>query len=210
MKNDKELDEILAEIGREHRKIGAPEWLEPVLFAAAGKGNRAVGKPRLRLAWTLAAAAILLAAVATAGVIWETRGSHRTQTPQARSVPAPQLRPGPMLASMRGTAGESVPAKSGLLRRAGRDSARVASTKQPAWNSLDEFVALPVSEGLPPAAELSVIRIELRASDLQQYGLQAPADGVRRTMLADFVVGEDGLPRAIRIVRNTSINGGEL
>ena len=201
MKNDKELDEILAEIGREHRAIGAPEWLEPVLFAAAGKGKRVAGKPRLRLAWTMAAAAILLAMVATAGVVWETRGSRRPQTPQARYVPTPQLRSGPVLASTRGAGSVSVQAKSGPVRRAGRDSARVSSTKQPAWNSLDEFVALPVSEGLPPAAELSVVRMELRGSELQQYGLQAPADGAAQTMLAEFVVGEDGLPRAIRIVR---------
>ena len=60
---------------------------------------------------------------------------------------------------------------------------------------------LPVSEGLPPAAELSVVRIKLRGSDLQQYGLEAPPDAVAQTMLAEFVVGEDGLPRAIRIVR---------
>jgi hypothetical protein len=59
-----------------------------------------------------------------------------------------------------------------------------------------------VSEGLAPAAELSVVRIKLRGSDLRQYGLEAPADAVAQTMLAEFVVGEDGLPRAIRIVRN--------
>jgi hypothetical protein len=89
------------------------------------------------------------------------------------------------------------------VRRPGADRAslRAASAQQPTWNSLDEFVALPVSEGLPPAAELSVVRIKLRGSDLQQYGLEAPADAVARTMLAEFVVGEDGLPRAIRIVR---------
>jgi hypothetical protein len=62
-------------------------------------------------------------------------------------------------------------------------------------------VPLPVSEGLPPAAELSVVRIRLRGSDLQQYGLETPADAVAQTMLAEFVVGEDGLPRAIRIVQ---------
>jgi hypothetical protein len=58
-----------------------------------------------------------------------------------------------------------------------------------------------VSEGLPPAAELSVVRIKLRGSDLRQYGLEAPPDAVARMMSAEFAVGEDGLPRAIRIVR---------
>jgi hypothetical protein len=208
MKSEKELDEILAEIGREHRAIGAPAWLEPVLFASAGSGKRAIGKPRMRLVWGVAAAVIVLAMVAAAGVIWQT--SHRPQAQQARSVPVRQPEPEPMPASTRGTEGAAVLAKSGSVGRAVRDNARDSAPKQAAWNSLDEFVALPASEGLPPAAELSVVRVRLRASDLQQYGLQAPVDGVAQTMLADFVVGEDGLPRAIRIVRNTSVNGGEL
>jgi len=58
-----------------------------------------------------------------------------------------------------------------------------------------------VSEGLPAASALSIVRMRLRGSDLQQYGLEAPADGLAHTMLAEFAVGEDGLPRAIRIVR---------
>ena len=200
MKNDKELDEILAEIGREHRAIGAPEWLEPVLFSAAGNRKRTVRKPGMRLIWSVAAAAILLAVVATAGVIWETRGSHWTQSQHARSASVPRLSPEPMPASARGTGG-SLQARSAPMRRVGRGGARDTSAKQAEWNSLDEFVALPASEGLPPAAELSVVRMQLRGSELQQYGLQAPADGAAQTMLAEFVVGEDGLPRAIRIVR---------
>jgi hypothetical protein len=203
MKTDRELDEILAEIGREHRAIGAPEWLEPLLFAASGSRKSAIGQRRARFTWTLAAVVLLLAAVATGGVIWQTRRSHQQQTQQARSVPAPQLGPESRLPSTRVTERQSVQSKSALVRSAGRDhvSLRDPSPKQSTWNSLDEFVPLPVSEGLPLAAELSVVRIKLRGSDLQQYGLEAPADAVAQTLLAEFVVGEDGLPRAIRIVR---------
>jgi hypothetical protein len=76
-----------------------------------------------------------------------------------------------------------------------------STTAPPTSSSLDAFVPLPASEGLPTAAELSIVRIRLRGSDLQQYGLQTPADAQAQTMLAEFAVGEDGLPRAIRIVR---------
>jgi hypothetical protein len=107
-----------------------------------------------------------------------------------------------MLPSTRVTGRQSVQSKSALARSVGLDHAGLRdSPKQATWSSLDEFVPLPVSEGLPPAAELSVVRIRLRGSDLQQYGLETPADAVAQTMLAEFVVGEDGLPRAIRIVR---------
>jgi hypothetical protein len=218
MTTDREIDEILAEIGREHRQIGAPEKLVSVMRTAAGGKKNPIGIPGLSVAWSWAAAMIFLVAVAIAGVMWQTRRSHPSQNQQVRSVPAPQVKPEPILPTAQVTGQQSVQSQrvqsqrvrsqSVLsqpvpVRRPGADRAslRAASAQQPTWNSLDEFVALPVSEGLPPAAELSVVRIKLRGSDLQQYGLEAPADAVARTMLAEFVVGEDGLPRAIRIVR---------
>lgn len=203
MTTDRELDEILAELGREHRTIGAPDSLEPVLRAAAGGGKYAVGTPGLRVAWAWGLVMLLLAAVATAGAIWQMRGSHQPQNRQVRSAPAPQVRPEPMPPSERVTGRSSVEAKSAPVRRAGaaHPGRRGSSPQKETWNSLDEFVPLPVSEGLPHAAELSVVRITLKGSDLQQYGLVAPPDAVAKTMLAEFVVGEDGLPRAIRIVR---------
>jgi hypothetical protein len=192
MTTDRELDEILAEMGREHRAIGAPDKLEPLLCAAAASRKNAQGTAGLRVAWAWAAVAILLAAAAAAGVIWQARRSHQPQSQQVRSVPAPQVRPEPTQSQT------SAPRHTARIERAGL---RASQPKHATWNSLDEFVALPVSEGLPPAAELSVVRIKLRGSDLQQYGLVAPPDSVAQTMLAEFVVGEDGLPRAIRIVR---------
>ena len=204
MTTDRELDEILAEIGREHRAIDAPQTLETALHAEAGRRKDSIGARKLRLRWTSAAAAILLAAIATSGAIWQLRNAHRNQDHPVRSVSAPQAVPEQPLASAQIAARDNAAATaSARARKAGTDRPRSheASTNRATWNSLDEFVPLPVSEGLPPAAELSVVRIKLRGSDLRQYGLEAPADAVAQTMLAEFVVGEDGLPRAIRIVR---------
>ncbi len=206
MTTDREMDEILAEIGREHREIGAPEKLESVLRTAAVGKRNSMGIPQLRTAWAWAAAMILLAALATVGVMWQTRRSQ-PQTQQVRSAPVPQVKPSvppsERVTERQGVQAQTVQPKAALVRRHAIDRAslRDSSPKQATWNSLDEFVPLPVSEGLPPAAEMSVVRIKLRGSDLQQYGLEAPADAVAQTMLAEFVVGEDGLPRAIRIVR---------
>jgi hypothetical protein len=203
MTTDRKLDEILAEIGREHRAIGAPDRLESVLRAASIERKAAIGMPRLRPAWSWAAVAILLVAVAMGGVLWQTRRNHQTQNQQAQSVPVPRFNPAPLSSPTLTTGHQNVQSTSVPVRRVetARAGLRTPSAKQSTWNSLDEFVPLPVSEGLPPAAELSVVRIKLRGSDLPQYGLQAPADDAAQTMMAEFVVGEDGLPRAIRIVR---------
>jgi len=203
MTTERELDEILAEIGRQHRATGAPGRLESALLAAVDGRRSSIEKPRMRLRWVLAAAVLLLAAGVTAGVIWQAREVHRPQSQQAGAVPGLQFRPEPMPPSGRVTGRQSPRSNSALTRRGERvrGGLRDSSTKKATWNSLDEFVPLPVSEGLPTAAELSVVRMRLRGSDLQQYGLETPADAAGQTLLAEFVVGEDGLPRAIRIVR---------
>ena len=157
----------------------------------------------MQFPWAWAAVAVLLAVVAVAGVIWRSLHTHQPQTQQAHSLPAPQVRP-KSLHSSPVTARQSVESKAEPVREAVKARAPLRHSSPPdapTSSSLDAFVPLPASEGLPTPAELSIVRIRLRGSDLQQYGLQTPADALAQTMLAEFAVGEDGLPRAIRIVR---------
>jgi hypothetical protein len=200
---DKQLDEMLEELGREHRAISAPDSLQRVLYAAAETRKAAIGKPRMQFPWAWAAVAILLAVAAVAGVIWRSLQTHQPQTQEVHSLPAPQASPKPLHSSPV-TAHQSVESKAEQVRDAVKARAPLRHSPPPeaqTSSSLDVFVPLPVSEGLPIATELSIVRIRLRGSDLQQYGLQTPADAQAKTMLAEFAVGEDGLPRAIRIVR---------
>jgi len=203
MSTERELEEILAEIGLEHRAIGAPDKLESVLCAATAARISVKAAPRMRLAFTLAAVVILLAALAGVAVLWQTHIGHPSQIQQARSASPVQRTPQAIDPLTNRTQTHNLPAKPAQVRNIQKHDAtpRHAPSPHRTWNSLDEFVPLPASEGLPTAAELSVVRIKLRGSDLQQYGLQTPADAAGQTMLAEFVVGEDGLPRAIRIVR---------
>ena len=200
---DKQLDELLEELGREHRAIGAPDSLQRVLYAEAESRKAAIGKSRMQFPWAWAAAAILLAVAAGAGVIWQSRQTDQPQTQPVQSLAAPRVSPEPWHSSPV-TARRSVESKAEPVREAVKARAPLRHSSPPdapTSSSLDAFVPLPASEGLPTAAELSIVRIRLRGSDLQQYGLQAPADALAQTMLAEFAVGEDGLPRAIRIVR---------
>jgi hypothetical protein len=215
---DKQLDEVLKELGREHRAIDAPHSLERGLYAAAESRKSAIGKPRMQFPLMWAAAAILLAAIAgvtVVGPIWRSLQTHQArqpdeaQTQQAHSLPAPRVSPEPSHASPV-TARPSVVPKAEPAHAVVKPRAAVkphaplrpsSLPHAPTSSSLDAFVPLPASESLPTASEFSIVRIRLRGSDLQQYGLQTPADAFARTMLAEFAVGEDGLPRAIRIVR---------
>jgi hypothetical protein len=200
---DKQLDEVLEELRREHRAIEAPDSLRRVLCAAAESKKSVIGKRRMQFTWAWAAVAIMLAVAAGAGVIWRSRPPHQTQTQQAHSLPAPKVGSGPLHSSPI-IAGQSIEPKAEPARRAVKALSPLRHSSPPdapTSSSLDAFVPLPVSEGLPAAAALSIVRMRLRGSDLQQYGLLTPADAVAKTMLAEFAVGEDGLPRAIRIVR---------
>jgi hypothetical protein len=208
MMTDRNLDEILDEIGREHRAIGAPESVEHVLCAATIERRRAAGGIRLRAAWAWGFAIVLLIAIASSGVVWKMQTGHKSgdgnaQPNQAQSVPAHPAKPASPPSSMRAAVKVGVQSASRPLHKSGRAAAPSvqAADSQSVGNSLQEFVPLPVSEGLPPAGELSLVRVRLQGSDLQQYGLEAPADAAVRMLLAEFVVGEDGLPRAIRIVQ---------
>lgn len=232
MKIDRELDEILGELRREHRATNAPESIETALRAKTRRQRRESGAggllpalrpvPRPVLAWAFAIA--LVAAIVWGGTVLQMRRIHGQGNSAARpaagaastisssagsSPTAPTRRDTPPLPLPVESAGKvhSAPAE---VQRAGINRVRphaasvpqdTASVQLGAANSLVEFVRLPVSEGLPPAAQLSVVRVKLHGSDLQQYGLEAPADAAMRNLLAEFVVGEDGLPRAIRIVK---------
>jgi len=204
---DKQLDEVLEELGREHRAMDAPDSLQHVLYAAAESRKSAIGKPRMQFPWAWAAVAILLAVVMVAGAIWRSLQTHRSQTEQVHSLPAPKVSPKASpapLHSSPATPRQSVESKAEPVREAVKAHSPLRHSSPPyapTSSSLDAFVPLPASEGLPTAAELSIVRIRLRGSDLQQYGLQTPVDALAQTMLAEFAVGEDGLPRAIRIVR---------
>lgn len=68
-------------------------------------------------------------------------------------------------------------------------------------SSRDEFLALPGYDPAVPADELHVVRVQLPASALWQIGAPVSPDSGARKFLADFVVGQDGTPYAVRLVQ---------
>ena len=63
-----------------------------------------------------------------------------------------------------------------------------------------EFVRIPSAIGLPELESGTVVRMELALSALPEYGLDIAPDAMRTSVEADVLVGQDGQPRAIRLV----------
>jgi hypothetical protein len=64
------------------------------------------------------------------------------------------------------------------------------------------FVALPSAEGLPAFDSGEIVRIEVPVTSLPSYGIDIAPDARGPAIEADFLVGQDGQARAIRLVKN--------
>lgn len=72
--------------------------------------------------------------------------------------------------------------------------------RAPEAESVSEFVPL-VGEGAPPLASGQLVRVELPRSALASLGLPLGPVGAGERIKADVLLGDDGLARAIRLVR---------
>jgi len=63
---------------------------------------------------------------------------------------------------------------------------------------LTEFVPIPGSEALPEPVDRVIVRVQMAKEDLRSYGFEIPAPVGKELVRAEFVVGEDGLARAVR------------
>ncbi len=70
-----------------------------------------------------------------------------------------------------------------------------------------EFVAVPYAPPLAAGELVSVVRTELQATALARMGFEmdtAGLAGAAGPVQADVVMGDDGLPRAVRVIRDTT------
>jgi hypothetical protein len=75
---------------------------------------------------------------------------------------------------------------------------------EPASESTTGLIPLPSSAGLPPPQATSLLRVRLQESELRQFGLEFSEPFSTRYTQVEFVVGEDGLARAVRFVQPAS------
>lgn len=67
--------------------------------------------------------------------------------------------------------------------------------------AFSDFVPLPYAQSGVPLGEAVVMRVQLRASDLTALGAPVPVSDTRQSIVADVLIGQDGVPRAIHFVQ---------
>jgi len=68
-------------------------------------------------------------------------------------------------------------------------------------NFAQNYVPLPIALDAPPAEDEAVVRVSVSPATLASYGLRINETSSAGSVVADFVVGEDGIPRAVRLVQ---------
>jgi hypothetical protein len=204
---ENELNNILSQLRREHRAIDAPSSLKDRLVRQTRQAHARTSQNSSWLrshAWGLSFALLAITAAVAGWLLIHTpaRPSQQghiqpapvpTSTLQTANAPQPaETRPTPQTQSPRQLTAQSA-------RRPRRPNPPAAATQDATAEG--RFVRLPASEGLPEPMQPSFVRTRILTSSLPQYGIDVPPFAPPQSVLAEFVVGEDGLPRAIRLIR---------
>jgi hypothetical protein len=191
-----ELEEVLKELRREHREITAPESLEARLRSAA-RAARPVEVTRTPVLsfwnwrWGWAMAAVVLLGVGL--MIWDM--GRRSQAPVQQAGMETNSNRAPVEQAQDVTVADATPTEPDLSQDVRRAERRRRS------EGVTAFMEVPGSEGLPAPMESSIVRVRMAKGELRQYGFDVPPAATNEVIHADLYLGEDGLPRAIRLVR---------
>jgi hypothetical protein len=206
MKQNEDLNNALGKLKQEYLESEPPVSLETALHRAMD-GLRPQSRTKVRTAfvsiwpvWTWPArtwqAGSAFAAALLIGIaVWLAHKPAGTHMAAAVNEPGKDKLAASVQASPKTslvTARNTVPPPKNSKQRT-RASEEI--------DTRDGFIALPGSEALQPPMEASIVRVQMMKGDLQRYGFDIPPAVVAETIRADFFLGEDGLPRAIRLVQ---------
>lgn len=155
---------------------------------------------------TLAAVAAILLLFLLAGAMRQWSLADRSQK-TAIAPPAPKVTeklPTPPLPVDRPEAGNPQQVTSEKRRR------RLPVQRGVITGEDTKFIALAGENQFVPLESGQVLRVELSTSTLISMGLPITAEDVSQPVLADLLVGQDGLARAIRFVRPSETSDAGL
>ena len=158
---------------------------------------------RHRWQWMAAAAVALLAAAIT----FYPGYARREATPPRQAQPAPASQPvtmseQPLAPATPKPASPSAESEGAPSRRR-RPAARRVTPQRSPEAALNEFVPLPGAFALPDFESGRIVRFDVPMTVLPAYGIDLVPDGTPSTVPADFLIGQDGVPRAIRLAANS-------
>lgn len=153
----------------------------------------------------LAAAALISLVLLKPEILRLTRGNSPAGSTQTVGATAQGTEATAQVAPASGTSETSAApdVKSPAAGNSSTDnSAGASATSQEADTEYaTSYIALPSAEGAISAEDQTVVRVSMPRSALASFGLPVRSDGADSNVLADFVLGEDGMPRAIRLVQ---------
>jgi hypothetical protein len=201
--------------GLEMLAAEAQEWKAPAAMKerllAAFAAQHGLHLPVVRASssrwrYALASAAMVMLAV------WGIREAGKQEPQRPATTETPVKAGAPVAAASStgaGLAGEAVKTQEPAFVKATTDrtahkprNPRTADPRprDPRPATPVEFVRIPSAIGLPEMESGTVLRMELPLSALPEYGLDIAPDAVRSSVEADILVGQDGQPRAIRLI----------
>jgi hypothetical protein len=108
----------------------------------------------------------------------------------------------PSTGSTADSAGASAGSQSTGAAAAGNSGAAGAATQDSDAEYATDYISLPSADDSMFADDQTIVRVSLPPSALASFGLPVSSDGRDSNVLADFVLGEDGMPRAVRLVQS--------
>jgi hypothetical protein len=180
-----EATELAASRTQEHR---ASPRVEAALLTAFRRGRRRATWWRT-LEWATAAGA----AVALAGFFWV--ASYRSKEPTA---PMPGRG---VSAQPRGPQDASAPDLSSPGNQDSAPETNVVRVAASGAYEAGDFVLLPFAGGIEPEDAGMVVRVQLTPASLAELGYPVTEGSDEVLVRADVLVGEDGWPRAVRLIQ---------
>jgi hypothetical protein len=193
-------DEHLSSPLQELRQLTAePDWnaMERRLVDAFADPDRvASAQPAARLHWRWAAAAaavVLAAAITYYSPAFSPSGRLGIVAP-----PAPPPSPVKPVVPITVEPSSGVPSPQPAPLQPPRRP-RTAPVPRQSASIFDDFVALPGASALPEFESGRIVRVEVPLTVLPAYGFDLGSGASSAPVQADFLIGQDGVPRAIRL-----------
>ncbi len=188
----------LRSLAEETAAAQAPPRVEMRLRQEFRMWHRTVKARRIALmgAWGLAAAAVLVGAVS-----WITWHKSRAESAAALQLPSPQSASvSSAIKPDRVTPSSETPVRNGQARRHAGAVKNASTEALVADNGLSGFTLLPGV--LPVDTDYGeILRVRMQRGALESFGLPINEERAGEWIQVDLLVGNDGLPEAVRLSR---------